>query len=217
MTSHGVNDHENLVRLNRSFDAFGLLHHVFIDVQATCRVDDADIFQVVDGIVNALLGDLDWILAIGAIYAYADFATQRFELVSCCRTVNVAGDKQGIMPIALQQICELCSRSSLTRTLKADEHDDIRLLVRGKIELGIGFAEQNRELFENDLDDVLRRRKGFKHVSLHAALGAMSYKRLDNLEAHVSLEKRHADTTHRSTDIAFGQAAFAAEVVEYFL
>ena len=76
LTSHGVNDHENLVRLNRSFDAFGLLHHVFIDVQATCRVDDGDIAEVLDGATQAVLRDRNGILAVlaFAVHAHADLA-----------------------------------------------------------------------------------------------------------------------------------------------
>ena len=40
LTSHGVNDEECLIRSDRLLDATDLIHHLLIDGQTTCGIDD---------------------------------------------------------------------------------------------------------------------------------------------------------------------------------
>ena len=114
MTGHRVDHHEDLVGLDRIANSSGFSHHLLIDMQATCGVDDDHIAQRIDRIAHALLSDLDRILAIAAIDAHADLITQRLELIGCCGAVYVARNEQGVVILLLQEIRELRGCCGLT-------------------------------------------------------------------------------------------------------
>src|SRR5699024_1978898 len=46
LTDHGVDDEEDLVRVDRAADVRGLLHELFVDAESTGGVDDDDVMQL---------------------------------------------------------------------------------------------------------------------------------------------------------------------------
>ena len=111
------------------------------------------------------------------------------------------------MALALQEVCELRGSRRFTRTLKADEHDDVGYAA-GKHQLRIGLAQKRRELIQDDLDDVLGGRQGVENLRLEAARLGRGDEFLDHFEIDVRLKQRHAYLAHGRVDILFGQAAF---------
>ena len=43
LSGHGIDDHEDLVRLDSGLDRLGLVHHLLVDMQTSGRVDDHDV------------------------------------------------------------------------------------------------------------------------------------------------------------------------------
>ena len=183
-------------------------------MQAARRVHDDHVAQVVDRVLDALLGDLDRIDAVAAVHAHADLAAERLQLVGRRGAVDVARDEQGAVVLLLQAVRELGRRRRLARALKAHEHDDVGDAVVGQRELGLVAAEQRGELVHDDLDDVLRGRERIHHLGGEAALLGARDELLDDLEVDVGLQKREADLAHRGVDVLLGQAPLAAQAGE---
>ena len=59
LTEHRVNNEQDLIRLNRIADVPGLLHHLFVNTQATCGVDNHNRVLRLLGKSNCVLGNLD--------------------------------------------------------------------------------------------------------------------------------------------------------------
>ena len=72
LAGHGIDDHEDLVGLDGGLDVHRLLHHLLVDLQATGRVDDHDVVEVVDGGPDGLRGHPDGVLAVATVHADAD-------------------------------------------------------------------------------------------------------------------------------------------------
>ncbi len=128
--------------------------------------------------------------------------------------MDVAGGEQRVSSLSLEQVRELRGGRGLARTLQADEHDHVGSAVLRERHLALGRAEELRELVEDDLDDVLRRREGIHDLGGQALLLAVGDEALDDAIVDVGLEQRHADLAHRSVDIVLGETALALELGE---
>lgn len=210
---HGVDDHQHLVGLDGLLDVDGLLHHLLVDLKTSGGIDDDHVTQVVDGLLDGALGDVDRVLAVTAEDRHADLATERGKLVGSSGTVDVARGEQRRAALLLEQVGKLYGSRGLTGALQAHEHDDIRNAVT-KNELALGGAEHLGELVEHDLDDVLRRRQRLHDLGGHAALLSLSNELLDDLKVNVGLEQRHANVAHGRGDIGLGQLTLAAQAVK---
>ena len=187
LAGHGIDDHQHLIGLDGLLDVHGLLHHLLVDLQTTGGIDDDHIAQVVDGLLDGALGNIDRVLAVTAEDRHADLSTKRGQLVGSGGTVDVARGEQRRAALLLEQVCQLYSRRGLTGALQAHEHNDVGNAV-AKDELALGGAEHLGELVEHDLDDVLRRRQRFHDLGGHAALLGLGDKLLDDLKVDVGLE-----------------------------
>ncbi len=125
LTGHGVDDHEDLVGLDRLLDVDGLLHHLPVDLQTARGVDDDHVAHGVDGLTDGRPGDVDRMGAVAAEHGHADLAAQRGELVGGRRAVHVARGEQRALALLLEHVGELDGSGGLTGALQAHEHDDI--------------------------------------------------------------------------------------------
>ena len=94
LAGHGVDDHQHLVGLDGLLDVDGLLHHLFVDLQTTGGIDDDHVTQVVNGLLNGTLGNVDRVRAVTAEDRNADLATERGQLVGSGGTIDVARGEQ---------------------------------------------------------------------------------------------------------------------------
>ena len=124
--------------------------------------------------------------------------------------MHVAGSQKRAPSLALQQIRQLGGSRGLTRALQAHEHDDVGRAVLRKHELGLGGAQELRELVKNDAHHVLCRRQGIQHVGRHALFLARGDEVLHHAIVDVRFQERHANLTHRGIDVVLGKTALAA-------
>ena len=186
---------------------------MLVDLQTTGGIDDDHVTQMVDGLLDGALGDIDRVLAVTAEDRHADLATERGKLVGSSGTVDVARGEQRRAALLLEQVGKLYGSRGLTGALQTHEHDDIRNAVT-KNELALGGAEHLGELVEHDLDDVLRRRQRLHDLGGHAALLGLGNELLDDLKVNVGLEQRHANVAHGRSNIGLGQLTLAAQAVK---
>ena len=50
LSAHRIDDHEDLVGLDRMLDVDGLAHHLLVDLQASGRVHDHNVVEVIDSL-----------------------------------------------------------------------------------------------------------------------------------------------------------------------
>ena len=82
LAGHGIDDHQHLIGLDGLLDVHGFLHHLLVDLQTTGGIDDDHVTQVVDGLLNGALGDIDRVLAVTAEDRHADLSAERGQLVA---------------------------------------------------------------------------------------------------------------------------------------
>ena len=125
LTGHRVDDHEDLIGLDRLLDVDGLLHHLLIDLQTTGGVDDDHVAHVVDRLADGCAGDIDRMRAIAAEHRHADLAAEGGELIGSGGTIDVARGEKRAFALFLEHIGELDGCGGLTGALQAHEHDHI--------------------------------------------------------------------------------------------
>ncbi|CAB4569143.1 unannotated protein [freshwater metagenome] len=59
LTDHRVDDEQNLVGVRRLANLGCLLHHLGVNAESAGCVDDDDVVNLIDGVLDRLLGDLD--------------------------------------------------------------------------------------------------------------------------------------------------------------
>ena len=128
-------------------------------------------------------------------------------------TIDVAGDEQRALALFAHVAGELGPVRGLARALQTHEHHDARGL-RADVQLLVLAAHELAQLLVDDLDDHLGGIERLQHVRAHGALGDGPGKVLDDLIAHVGLEKRHAHLAHGLLHVAGSQPPFAAQPLE---
>ena len=214
LTSHRVDDHEDLVGLDRALDVDGLLHHELVDLETSSGIDDDHVAEVVDCLLDGLARDRDGVLAVTAVDRHANLAAEGLELVSRGGTVRVARGELRRVALLLEHVGKLGARGGLAGALQANEHDHVGRAVGHERELALSGAEKLCELGENDLDDVLRRRQRGKDLGREALLLAAGHEVLDHAKVDVCLKQRHANLAHCRVDIVLREATLATQLVE---
>ena len=214
LSGHGVHDQQDLVRLHRRLDALELVHELLVDVQAAGGIEKDDVVAVVLGVFDGLDRDGDGVDLPHLEHGQAELCADDLQLRDGRGTVHVAGGEQRALALLFEQTGELCAVRGLACALQADEHNDRRRLG-GDGNTLIFAAHQTDELFVDDLDHLLGGGEAVEHLGADGALGNSGDKVLDDFVAHVCLEQRHAHLAHRELDVLLGQAALAAQALEY--
>ena len=131
------NDQDGLMNFHSFLDLLKLCHHIFIYMKTTGGIDNDHVAQVVDGLLDGALGNVDRVRAVTAEDRHADLATKRGQLVGSGGTIDVARGEQRRTALLLEQVGQLYGRRGLTGALQAHEHDDIGNAV-AKDELALG-------------------------------------------------------------------------------
>ena len=214
LSGHGVHDQQDLVRLHRRLDALELVHELLVDVQAAGGIEEDDVVAVVPGVSDGLDRDGDGVDLPHLEHGQAELGADDLQLRDGRGTVHVAGGEQRALALPAQEAGELGDVRRFARALKADHHPDRRRVV-GKGQARVRAAHQSRQLLVDDLDDLLGGGEAVEHLGADGALGDLGDKVLDDLVAHVRLEQCHAHLAHRELDVLLGQAALAAQALEY--
>ena len=160
LADHGVDDEQDLVRIDRVPDVGGLLHHLLVDAQAAGGVDDHDVVQLVLRLGDAEVGRLDRIADAAARerreHRDARPLAEDLELLDGVRPLEVGRDQQRGVALRLQPERQLAGQCRLTRALQTGQHDHRRRHL-GEAQPPRLAAEDLDQFLVNDLDDLLRR------------------------------------------------------------
>ncbi len=109
LAGHGIDHEQGFRRLDRRVHLLDLVHHVGIDVQAACGIDDHHVDELQPRLADRRLGDGHRLLAdVGREEGYADLARQGFQLLDSGGSVDVGGNHHHRLLLAF-----LAKRASL--------------------------------------------------------------------------------------------------------
>ena len=101
----------------------------------------------------------------------------------------------------------------LPEPCRPDNHKDARRLV-GEAQFGFVAAQYLDQLFMNDLDYLLGRRKCVEYFLAHGLFLDVVDKLFDNFEVYVGFQQRHANFAQRAVHVLRRELAFTAQVFE---
>ena len=157
LAGHGVEDEEDVVRLQLLADGGELVHELLVDVEPAGGVDDEDVAPLRAGLVEALLRHLDRVLRRAVeVDRDLDLLAELLELVDRGRALEVGGHERRRLPFLAEEQRELGRRGRLPRALQAGEEND-RRRTAGERELGASLAHDRGQLVVDDLHDLLPR------------------------------------------------------------
>ncbi|OPZ51728.1 MAG: hypothetical protein BWY91_02610 [bacterium ADurb.BinA028] len=232
LTDHRVDDEEDLVGTDRRPDVLGLRHEVGVDREPASGVDNDDVVLPGDGVLDAVVGDLDRVAvgpgaltgaadrvvpgdvaALGGIDRHSGALPDHFELGDGIGPLQVGGHEHRRVPLLLEPVAQFACEGGLSRPLETGQHDD-RGRVLGQIERAGLPAEDGDELLVDDLDDLLARVEGLTHLGAQRSLADRRDERLDDGQGDIGVEQRHPDVAQGRVDVVLGEAPLAAQVAE---
>ena len=143
------------MRLYSCLDILQFFHQFLVNVQTTGGIDDDRIAGQVRRFFQRLPGNLNRRhLVPQREHRHANLLAQYLQLGNRSRTVYVGGHQQRALLLLFQVEGQLTHRRGFTGTLQTYQHDDGRRLIRHR-QLGLGSAQELRQLFVNDLDNLL--------------------------------------------------------------
>jgi len=213
LAGHGVDDEEDVVRLDRAAHARQLVHELVVDVQPARGVDDRHV-AVGARELDPVAGDGDGVdVRAGRIHGNPDAFGERRELVDGGGAIDVGGDEDRALAVLLEVLRELGAGRRLAGTLQTGHEDDRRRMPT-EGEPRIAGAHERRELLIDDLDDLLRRGEALHHLGAQGALPDVGDEVTHDLEVDVGLEQSQTDLAHRRVDVVGGELAAPSQVLE---
>jgi hypothetical protein len=225
LTDHGVEDEEDLVRLDGVPDVHGLLHHLGVHAQAARGVDDDDVVLPVPREPEAVPGDRHRVARAGGGGAGgrrprvrredgdAGALADDLELVDGVGALQVAGDEEGGVPLLLEPAAELACERRLAGTLQAGEEDDRRRRLGQRQPAGLA-AEHLHELVVDDLDDLLRRVERLRDLGRQRPLPDGGGELAHHRQGDIGVEEGAADLADGRVDVRRREPTLAAEGLE---
>ena len=227
LTDHRVDDEQDLVRVGGLADVGGLPHQLLVDTEAAGGVDDHHVVVLGHRLVDTgprhrhrIAGaDAENTLAADAgprmrrEHRHSGSFADDLQLRDRAGTLQVTGHQQRGVTLLLEPVTELAGQGGLTRALQAGEHDDRRRLL-GELHAPGLTAEDPDEFLVDDLDDLLGRVEGGRHLCTLGALLDLGDEPADHRQRDVGFEQRQADLAGGPVDVGVGQSAFAAQILQ---
>ena len=105
LPGHRVEHEEHVRRLRLGGDALELLHELLVDVQPARGVEDHDVERFLASGLDAEPRRVNRIGAVEREHGDLDLLAELLELVDRSRTLEIAGNERGTLPVAAQQEC----------------------------------------------------------------------------------------------------------------
>ena len=104
LTGHRIDHKQGFIRMNSLFDCSDLVHHLLVDSQTSCRIDNHHIIPLRFGLFNGIQSDPYRIFGrLIAIYRHLDLFAQNFQLLDSSGTINVTSHQQRFLPFFILQ------------------------------------------------------------------------------------------------------------------
>ncbi len=217
LTDHGVDDEEDLVGADGVADVRGLPHQLLVDAEAAGGVDDDDVVDLGLGELDGVLGNpdrvADAVARLGGVDRDAGALGDDAQLVDGVGALEVAGDEQRGVALALEPEAELSGERRLARALEAGEHDHGGGGLGEPQPPGLA-AEDGDELLVDDLDDLLGGVQRLGDLGAARPLLHVGDEGPDHGQGDVGFQQGDTDLACRGVDVRLGQAALAPEVLE---
>ena len=231
LTDHRVDHEQDFVRLHGVANIASLLHQLFVNAETACGIDDDRVVQLLFGQRNSVTRHLHRIAGgqtrgsngfatVGlhalfrSVHGHACTFANHLQLRHCVRTLQIGRDQQRSVAGILQPVAEFACEGGFTSTLKTGEHDDGRRILR-KIQRSVNAsAKHGRQLFVDDLHDLLGRIQRLGNLGAERTLADSAGEGTHHVERHVGVEQRAADFADRTIDISLGKLAFALQMLE---
>ena len=113
LSGHRIDDEEDLVGRDGRLDRLDLLHHLFVDMQASGGVDDDHVPCVLARMLDCPPGDRHGGSSRGLVHGKPDLCPERHELIHRGRAVDVRRRQERIPPLLLQVPRQLCTECRL--------------------------------------------------------------------------------------------------------
>ncbi len=217
LADHRVDDEDDLVRVDRVADVGGLLHHLRVDAEPAGGVDDDHVPGRPAGVLDRRLRHLDrvtdTVAGLRGVHLDSGATTEHLELPDGVGPLEVGGDQQRLVPLALEPASQLAGEGGLAGALEAGEHDHGRWLL-GELEPTPLATEDVDQLLVDDLDDLLGRVERLGDLRTAGPLLDVADEALDDRKRDVGLQQREADLARRRVDVGVGEASLAAQLGE---
>ncbi len=138
-------------------------------------------------------------------------ASNGFQLLDRCRSVNVGRNKQGAPLLLLQKAAQFTAGGGFAGPLKADHHQGHRRFGR-KIEgIVLTAAHHGDQFVVNNPDNLLAGGQALENFRSNRLDTDIFDEVLDDLEVDVSFQERQAHFTQGVLDVLLGHDPLAAE------
>ena len=217
LADHRVDHQQHLIRLHRGADPHHLFHHVGVDLQATCGVDQ----QRVEALLPRFLqtsGSNVFRLGIRteAEHLDIDLCAQRLQLVDGSRSIDISPHHQGPTALILEMKAQLRGGGRLAGPLQACHQHDRRCLSRLR-QRSVIAAHHLHQLFVHHLDELLIRADAAHHLGADSPLTHLSDEILHHRQAHIRLQQGATHVFQRPFDVGFADLVLAFQPLDRIL
>ena len=194
-------------------NALDLVHHLGIDVQPTCGIDDQHIFEPLAGGIERPLCDLERIfIALTGAELGPDLSGYGAQLLNSCRSVHVTTDHQHrFFLFLLQPAGKLGNTGGFTGALQTG-HQNHRRRLGGQIEPFIGRAHELDQLIIDNLNQHLSGRQTLGHCLAERLFADILNKLTHHRQRHIRFQQRHAHGAQGVLNIVFAQTTLTAQI-----
>ena len=194
------------------------LHHSLIDLQASCGIQDDDVFSLFAGIAHCGVGDTGGLLSIfEGKNIHSLFLTVDLQLLNSRGPVDVQCHQKGLASFGFELPGQLGGCGRFTCALAACHHNHCRASAGLQRNLSHFRAHEAGHLFIDDLDDHLGGIESAHDIRADRAFLYGGDKVLYDFEIDIGLEQGHLDLSHSRPDVRLRQTSLAAETTEHLI
>ena len=214
LTRHRVYHEQRLVGLYSLLQSSNLRHHLLVNSQTACGIDDDHIIIFLLRLADGIVGYLHHVLVVGLrIYGHANRFAHHMQLLYGSRTIHVAGHQQRTLVLTLlQHLGQLTREGRLTRTLKTRHQHDGRTSLQFQLH---GLAtHQLGQFVVHYLHHQLAGLDGRQHIHAQSLLLYGVCKLLSYLVVHVGIQQGLANILQRLRYVYLGDFSLTLQYLE---
>ena len=232
LTNHGVDNEQNLMRINSIANIARLLHEFFINTQTTCGINNHRIVHFLLSVANRIASHLHRIASVltwsgsSCSYSfrgntalrrenfYAGALAHNLQLGNSIWTLQISSHQQRRVTSIFKPITKFSRQGSLTSTLQTGQHNNCWRIL-SEVEWTINACTQNSsKLFVHDRHHLLSRIERIAYFRAERALANASGEGAYNVHGYVGIEKSTTDFANSAVNIRFRQFTLRTQVLK---